>query len=67
MKLADFLDYDKVKIKIDNNKEYVGTPIVVNYSDETASGEDEIVISTNDSGGNLIEFKESEIMLIEAV
>ena len=67
MKLADYLDFDRVIISANNNKVYAGTPIVVNYSDETKSGEDEIVISRDNSGGNLIEIKESEIMSIKIV
>lgn len=67
MKLDNYLDFDKVIILATNNKVYAGTPIVVNYSDDTESGEDEIVISRDNSGGNLIGFKKSEIISIKIV
>lgn len=61
-RLHDYLDYEKIKIIKKGGTEFEGVPIVVNYSDETISGEDEITIENREG---LFGFIESEIESIE--
>ena len=60
-RLHDYLDFDKIKVITKEGKEFIGVPIVVNYADETASGEEELTIE----GDKLYGFVESEIESIE--
>ncbi len=60
-KLHDYLDFDKIRIVTKDGMEQTGVPIVVNYADETASGEDEITIEND----RLYGFRESEIKTVE--
>ncbi len=61
-RLHDYLDYHLVKIILKNGEQHIGTPIVVDYADESNSGEDEIVIENEI---HIIGFSESEIESIE--
>ena len=60
-RLHDYLDSDKIKLITKEGMEFIGVPIVVNYADETASGEEELTIE----GDKLYGFAESEIESIE--
>lgn len=62
MNLNEYLDYNLIKIKSKEPREFIGVPIVVNYADETESGENEIVVENDEE---IREFRESIIMAIE--
>ncbi len=63
-RLHDYLDYNNVIVKTIEGRKCSGVPIVVDYADESCSGEDEITIE-NKNG--LFGFKESEIESIEVL
>ena len=60
-RLHDYLDYNKIKVITKDKEEYIGVPIVVNYADETVSGEEELTIEND----KIMGFMESEIESIE--
>ena len=67
-KLDEYLDYDKVKIILNDDKEYIGRPISVDYADETESGEDEIDLENPTGCDNkYVGFAQSEIKNIEVI
>ena len=67
-KLHDYLDFKQVRIICTNGEEFVGTPIVVNYADETESGEEELTIENGELyAPPFVGFPESKIQSIEGI
>ena len=66
--LNTYLDCNKILIITKDNKRYEGRPIIVNYPDETESGEEEITIeNTSWNPFSIIGFAQSEIKDIEVI
>ena len=64
-KLHDYLDYKILRIVTDDGEVYEGFTVNVDYAEDNASGEDELVIETKD--GRFIGFAESKIKSVDIV